>query len=101
MTKPYSPTEAALAKQTVLPAAVINAVNELLAKNYDGQRAVIKQKDIVGTIISQLDTTEREMLAKNWLNIEPLYELYGWKVSYDKPGYNESYDATFTFERKA
>ena len=40
-----------------------------------------------------------EIFNKGWLNIEEVYRSAGWKVNYDKPAYNESYDAYFTFER--
>ena len=36
----------------------------------------------------------------NWLNIEKIYEDAGWAVKYDKPAYNESYDAYFIFREK-
>jgi hypothetical protein len=44
---------------------------------------------------------QSEVYAKGWLNFEAIYEEAGWKVVYDKPGYNETYDANFTFTKKA
>ena len=41
-----------------------------------------------------------DIFTNNWLDIEPLYEDIGWKVTYDKPGFNETYEATFTFDKK-
>lgn len=32
--------------------------------------------------------------------LDAVYEKAGWKVSYDKPGYNESYDPYFKFTAK-
>ena len=33
-------------------------------------------------------------------DIEDIFREAGWKVTYDKPAYNESYDAYFKFEGK-
>ena len=41
----------------------------------------------------------KEIYDKNWLDVEDVYESAGWKVEYDKPGYNENYEPTFTFSR--
>ena len=32
-------------------------------------------------------------------DFEPIYEKAGWKVSYDGPGYNESYDGYYIFKK--
>lgn len=37
------------------------------------------------------------MLDREHLDVEDVYRAAGWEVTYDKPGYNETYDATFTF----
>jgi len=39
-----------------------------------------------------------EIFDKGWLNVEEVYRAAGWAVEYDKPGFNESYSATFTFK---
>jgi len=44
--------------------------------------------------------TRDEVFDKGWLNIEPMYRAAGWKVVYDKPAYNESYEPTFTFTKR-
>lgn len=36
-------------------------------------------------------------VPQHWLNFEGAYRRAGWKVEFDKPGYNESYPATFKF----
>jgi len=36
----------------------------------------------------------------NWLDVGKIYENAGWKVEYDRPGFNESYEATFSFTAK-
>jgi len=99
MTKPISPSEIASAKRQQLPEAVFTVVNKLLAANFVGGRATILQKDIVAELIAT-GMTEAEIFGKCYLNFEDAYEAEGWSVYYDKPAYNESYDATFTFKAR-
>lgn len=83
----------------IIPTVVITAVNNLLTKNFRGGSITIKQKDITSEIM-RLDESviENEIYANKWMDFEEVYRQYGWSVSYDKPGYNESYDATFEFK---
>jgi hypothetical protein len=37
------------------------------------------------------------IFEKGLLDVETVYERAGWKVTYDKPAYNETYPATFRF----
>ncbi len=41
-----------------------------------------------------------EIYERHLLDVEPSYRAEGWEVEYDKPGYNETYEATFTFRKK-
>jgi hypothetical protein len=88
-----------------IPEFVIDIFNKLIAAKFSNGVAVVKQDDLVEEIIkprAHKMTHSRDDVFKNgWLNIETLYESYGWKVEYDKPAYNETYPATFKFtERK-
>ncbi|MDG1949717.1 MAG: hypothetical protein P8J32_02740 [bacterium] len=44
--------------------------------------------------------TRRKVFDEKRLDIEPAFEKDGWKVVYDKPGYNESGNAYFVFSKK-
>lgn len=98
-TKPITPDEAGGHKAVVYPKEVIEAFNTLIASAFDGTSATIKQQTVVDLIMMNLDIPRDELFSKGYLNVEPLYESVGWAVTYDKPGYNESYPATFTFKR--
>ena len=81
---------------------MIEAVNELLIKNYNGGTITIRQTDIVALFLEKVKGsaekwTSSKVSDKRQLDIEPLYKQYGWKVRYDKPGYNESGEACFEF----
>lgn len=107
--KPITPSEVAQTKGSVLPPEVIQAFNELIASYCIDGCAVLKQEDVIERIIQLMaisnPDTDRAILRplifeKGWLNVEPLFEAAGWKVEYDKPGYCETYPATFTFIKR-
>ena len=121
MTKPITPAEAASHKAIVLPDFVIEAFNHMIALSLCNGRAEFKQKDVEKLIVDKAllnyhtvpgyepqpgektpsrASIERLMINQHWLDVEDLYRSVGWRVTYDKPGYNETYDATFTFSRR-
>lgn len=100
MSTPITPKQAEDKK--TIPDFVIDAFNDMIVKNLRGNRSYFKQDDVVEEIISYAPdgTTEEHVYDKGWLDVEDIYRKAGWLVNYDKPGYNESYDATFTFDKK-
>lgn len=99
MTKPIRPDQVGATQAQYIPEAVFDVVNELIASNFTNGYATIKQKDIV----SRLEASgydRQDIFNKGYLNFEEAYRAEGWDVEYDKPAYNESYDATFDFRVK-
>ena len=98
--KPITPEEAKRLKTSQIPSEVFEVVNQLIVENYKDQGyAIIKQKEIVSRLEKcGIDSTD--IYARGWLDFEDAYRASGWKVDYDKPAYNESYDATFRFDKK-
>lgn len=99
MTGPIKPSEVGERKVTEIPPAVFEAFNELIAVKFTAGNAVVKQDDVVARIQAKTTESEQTIFERGWLNIEEAYEAAGWVVLYDKPGYNESYPATFTFRK--
>lgn len=99
--RPISPEELD-SREHLIPEQVIAAVNTLLAKNYDQKtgKAQLRQSDIVFLAVS-LGLKSTDIFNNCWLNFEDLYRRAGWVVKYDKPGYNESYEPVFYFERSS
>lgn len=100
--KPFTPADAQQHKAHYgLPNEVIEAVNELLAKNYRPGTITIKQKEIEEQVLLKMpDLRANDLYARNWMDIEETFRESGWQVHYDKPGYCESYDAYFEFTPK-
>lgn len=98
--KPISPSEVVSAKREAIPEAVFNAFNKLIAEKWNGHCATIRQEEVVALIAAEMSLESTQVIyEKHWLDIEKIYEQAGWKVTYDKPAYCESYPATFKFEK--
>ena len=84
-----------------LPDFVIIGTNNCVNKHYHNGTSHFLQDDLIDEILEVApDYVTRQMLFdKYWLDVEETYRKVGWKVEYDKPGYNESYKANFTFSR--
>src|ERR1700692_3611370 len=98
--KPITPDEVVPLKESLIPDEVFEAFNELIAENFSGGSATIRQSDIVARATDKIKAKGGLIFDYKWLDIEDIYRKAGWKVSYDKPGYNESYPAIFEFSRK-
>lgn len=103
--KPISPSDVVVKKKEILPDFVIEAFNEVIAKNYSGGSSKFKQEEVITLIMSKMpqdgDISNRsfrhEIFENRWLDVEDIYKKAGWRVVYDKPAYNETYPPTFTF----
>lgn len=98
---PITPAEALSLKERLLPDEVIGAWNELIATNLTNGVSTVYQSEAEDKLrmLSCLPS-DQSVLDMGWLDIEDIYRAAGWKVFYDKPGYNESYEATYKFSKK-
>lgn len=100
MTKPIKPDDVEKLKTSTIPAEVFAAFNEAIAKHWNGSSSTFTQDSVMAGVLGRMPNTHRhDVFANNWLDVEDSYRAEGWHVEYDKPGYNESYAATFTFKR--
>lgn len=98
--KPISPDEVADQKLNDLPELVITTWNRLIARKSTGSNIIkITQDEIVAALMVALNCDRDTVFNSNYLDIEPIYRAVGWHVAYDKPGYNESYEAVFEFSK--
>lgn len=97
--KPITPKEAGTAFREALPDAVIEEWNAAISEagSHDWDYRVIRQDDIAERLAKRMGVALEVVFAKRWLDVEPLYEAVGWTVVYDRPGFNETYPATFKF----
>lgn len=96
---PIKPDEVTMEKEKAFPDAVLDSFNELITQNWNGCSAVIRLADVVALMVKK-GLRKKEIFGKGWLDVENAYESVGWSVKYDRPAYDESYPATFTFKHK-
>jgi hypothetical protein len=101
MTGPIRPDGVAARKTATLPDVVFDVFNDLIARNHTGRSATVLQKDVVAALLERDPLLTRERIfASHLLDVEAAYAAAGWDVTYDKPGFNESYPTSFTFSKK-
>lgn len=96
MSKPITPKEVGAAKIVVIPGAVFDAFNAEIARQFANGKATVKQNDVVQRLVDG-GMQRSEIFSSGWLNVETAYEDAGWRVYYDKPGFNETGEAYFEF----
>ncbi len=96
--RPIKPEEISEKKVSLFPDEVFESFNELITQKFCESSATVTQDEVVALMVKKgLDRTD--IFEKGWLNVEDIYRKEGWLVDYDKPGYNESYHAIFTFSK--
>lgn len=98
MTEPIKPQD--IEFDTNKPDEVIEVFNDLIRKYWDGYLATFKQDEAVILIANKMNKPSRFLFENHYLDIEHLYRQAGWIVEFEKPGYNETFPATFTFRKK-
>ena len=98
--KPITPKDVVILKKSLIPDEAVESFNELIAENYLNGYSEFTQKKVVARMVKK-GLSEKDIFANGWLDLEDVYRKAGWKVEYDKPGFNESYEATFSFSRKS
>jgi len=103
--KPITPRQMVSKKLAQIPDIVIMAFNNLITKHWNGMYSVVRQEDAIEEIIlysheTNKDKARAKIFAEGWLDVESIYEKFGWSVTYDEPGYYEDYPTTFTFRPK-
>lgn len=91
--RPATPDELGLVTNTI-PPEVFDVVNGLLAKSL-----TVMQNRVVEGVVARLGCKRQEVFDRGWLDFESAYQEAGWVVEYDKPGYNEGYEAHWRFSR--
>jgi hypothetical protein len=107
LVRPVTPDEASDQRLASFEPEMITAVNNMIVKNLNSTRTVanVLQKEIVEEYfrvkgITQTPELRASLYERHQLDFEDIFREFGWIVEYDKPAYNESYEANFTFKKK-
>jgi hypothetical protein len=100
VTAPISPDDVAAAKLATIPDEVIAVFNRLIAEKIgSGGRATVTLK-AAKEALAAAGVDVQEAFDRGWFDIEPIYRAAGWGAMFDKPGFNESYDAFYVFDKQ-
>lgn len=96
--KPISPDEVVGKLEEAIPPNVIQAINNVIAKNWNGSSAHFRVSDVLDELnkLKAYDDLEIKSFPSNFT---PIYERAGWKIDVDRPGYCESYETNWTFTK--
>lgn len=86
--------------QITRPFEVIKVFNTLIQQHWDGHKAVFTVKEAIEELCREMKIDRAFIIERRYLDIEVVYQQAGWIVKYDKPGFNETYDATYTFTKE-
>jgi hypothetical protein len=100
MSKPITPHEVVTSRQLSLPDVVFEVFNTAISDAWNGSLSTVMQKPVAAMIASRLDISTDEVYKRGYMDVEPIYRNAGWKVKYEKPGYNESGEAFFEFSKQ-
>jgi hypothetical protein len=100
--RPITPEEVDGAR--VVDPVMIQAVNKLIAREWNGKEAVVFQDEIIAHYLKSADRKRKEradVFSHRELDFEDKFRAVGWCVEYDKPDYNETRQgAFFRFSKK-
>lgn len=96
---PIRASEIKKIRETSIPSDIFEVFNQHITENFTGFSAVVYQDAIVKALEVR-GLSRSDIYKYHWLDIEDSYRKAGWIVTYDKPGYNESYEAFFVFKKK-
>lgn len=97
--EPIKPDDAEDTRNASFPSEVIQAFNNAIIANLRNGVAKFKCKSVAAAIANSMGTTVETIYANHWMDVEPVYRAQGWDVEYDKPGFNETYDAIWIFKK--
>lgn len=99
-----SPQEAQKKHQQQIPQEVFDTWNEVIVSHLHQYSQRVESrfllKELSSKLSSKMHMNFETLKEKGYLDLEPFFRENGWSVDFDSPGYNESYDANFTFSAK-
>jgi len=99
--KPFSPDDVKVERVKTFSPDVVDAINKLLVRKSTGSSSIsFTQDEAIDAISVATGYSRDQIFDKHLLDFEDVYRAVGWKVEYDKPAYNETYNANFKFTRK-
>lgn len=98
---PILPSQIALGKKKYIPGEVIECVNTLVSKHWNGSKANFSKDEIIEAISKATALSRREILDLKYLDFEEIYRAVGWKAEYIQGTVDDDRDLSyFSFSKK-
>lgn len=98
---PLTPEVAMQSHYKNVPGKVIECWNKCIQENLQVRGKKVSSRflleELSDKIKQEMECSHDEAQKKGWFDLEDVFRKQGWKVSYDQPGYNESYKAHYEF----
>lgn len=106
--KPIKPNEILEKKLEAIPSEMIQAVNELIALNWNGSSSTVRQDELLEKYFELSGqennrSNKEKVFEKHYLYFEEVYGNNGWDVKYNKPDHkasNNDFEPNFVFKIK-
>lgn len=85
-----------------IPSEVYESINEILAERFSEYPITIYQDEVISRVTQKMQSggtsiSTEDFFKYHWLDFEPAYEGSGWRVSFFKPSYGDSFKAHWIF----
>ncbi len=97
--RPITPDEVASVKENILPDAMIEAFNEMIARRWSGGKSKFASHEIV-SLMKEKGLSDDDISNNRWRGVLDVFEKHGWDVETDTPSWDENGEETLTFRRK-
>lgn len=101
MTKiqPINPNEIIEEKVRAIPEQVVRVFNELIARNWSNDKAIVFANDAIEFIKFLTGASKDTIIQNHWLDIEPLYRKGGYDVTYFESKGLDAFPSYFEFRK--
>jgi hypothetical protein len=96
---PIRPEDVPQLKKLVMPPAVIETFNSIIAKHYLNGKSNFTKDEVVKAL-EEKGMSRHDIYDNKWLDIEDLYRAEGWHVRYQSSGYSGDTKAMYYFTAK-
>lgn len=103
MTKilPINPDEIIKEKAKAIPDQVIRVFNELIARNWNNEKAIVFADEAVEFIKFLTGASKDTIIQNHWLDIEPIYNENGYEVVFYESKGLDSFPSYYEFRKKS
>jgi hypothetical protein len=95
--KPLTPAKI-LGKKSSLPNGIVESINYFLTIRYNGEEVKITNKELLERFLRKNPGVQKnELTREDCINVENLFNAFGWEVRVHIPYVHEAWESHFIF----